>query len=771
MTMHQNTIVGNVQRVSRMPKILTPEEFRRASKANGWHCLDVYSPGSRLPDGKPAKGKEVIEKGWNTGAHEARLQPLANKLNTGVWLRGVGAIDYDVDASVVFPMADGGEPIHLRGLILKLAKHHFGDGFLVRERANSKRMAIVVRVDQDVEKLVIQVPGFGKIERLGHGQQLVVDGIHESGAHLIWKGNRSPATVNIADVPMVTAGQLAAFEADVRAWVGEPEPVVANAPTAPPVASGASPARASLMGGAASSAVTDPAVVASALEVLRKAGKLDDYDAWAATMIALGGAVKGGQLDWATARRMASDVSKGAAKYDNASESKIDEMFVAARGPALNTKGETGRMLGSLFDDAKALGWVHPGGGNGVGVPTAQPLAGQQVSPVGNAPVIIQAPRKFASASEVLSAAKNRVAMGTIPIMPGVVNLVVARGSAGKTTFALHAAFAAATGATVAGMKVDKPRAAALVLREDARADIGRNLQGLTDEHGSAGALYTCDVGCSAGLELARQVRGGWELNEPGFAEVEGWCKDFGLVVIDALSLVVSAGLNDNALAAAVMGRLNRIAEATGCALVVLHHSGKSGRDDDTEGMADGALGAVNIVNQARHVVSLRTMTETEEKKLAPVWERHELMALRVVKSNYSKTSDDPTWFRREAKPVTLVNGEPSIAIMLRPVTLATVAARASVDKVQLLVIRVVRDAVAAGAPLAISTTSSRAASAAVARELMIADPTLTQTQAELTAKSALKSAKSAGRIVEIDAMKARPGRGAVTYPAYDVAP
>jgi hypothetical protein len=95
--------------------------------------------------------------------------------------------------------------------IIGLVGAHLPRGALIRRRAGSPRLALIYRAAEgEPRKCVVSGPT-GKIEVLGHGQQVVVHGFHPSGAAITWMKGRDPDTVHRDQLPTVTEEQITAF--------------------------------------------------------------------------------------------------------------------------------------------------------------------------------------------------------------------------------------------------------------------------------------------------------------------------------------------------------------------------------------------------------------------------------------------------------------------------------------------------------------------------------------------------------------------------------
>jgi hypothetical protein len=144
--------------------------FRVSSLANGYRPIRVRSA-SKLP----------VAKRWQLGETEDQLLAVeATALNTGILAAGLRCVDMDVDAS------DAAQQIV--GAVCR----HLPENALIRRRGNSNRLAFIYRAanGQPGKRSVTGLNG--KVEVLGAGQQLVVDGVHPAGDTYYFKNGRGP---------------------------------------------------------------------------------------------------------------------------------------------------------------------------------------------------------------------------------------------------------------------------------------------------------------------------------------------------------------------------------------------------------------------------------------------------------------------------------------------------------------------------------------------------------------------------------------------------
>jgi hypothetical protein len=163
-------------------------------------------------DGKRPQLKDWTAKTATTEAEIglwAKLYPTGT--NTGILTRSTPALDIDI--------MDAGAA----EAIEELARERFEERgyFMVRIGMAPKR-AVLLRTDAPFRKVAVTLTaangGTGhRIEVLGNGQQVVVDGIHpDTNAPYCWHGGR-PGEVPWSDLPGISAGEAQTFVADATA--------------------------------------------------------------------------------------------------------------------------------------------------------------------------------------------------------------------------------------------------------------------------------------------------------------------------------------------------------------------------------------------------------------------------------------------------------------------------------------------------------------------------------------------------------------------------
>lgn len=121
------------------------------------------------------------------------------------------------------------------------------------------------------------------------------------------------------------------------------------------------------------------------------------------------------------------------------------------------------------------------------------------------------------------------------------------------------------------------------------------------------------------------------------------------LIVIDHVGLIHGGDFNAREDAVQTMRLVNLIAQETGAAVLLLAHTSKSAARKDDEATADDIAGNAAWVDLTRSVVMLRTMTETEGRRLGITPEnRKQFASLNVVKSNYAPMGET-IWLARRS--------------------------------------------------------------------------------------------------------------------------
>ncbi len=128
-------------------------------------------------------------------------------LNTGILCDGLRVVDIDVDDK------------QRAGAIEALALEKLGSDAPIRWRNNSPRVALLYRAAHGEPRKLSRNGEFGKVEILGHGNQVFAFGTHPSGAALQWHPE-PPGIITRSALPAVSEEQISTFLDAAGALIG-----------------------------------------------------------------------------------------------------------------------------------------------------------------------------------------------------------------------------------------------------------------------------------------------------------------------------------------------------------------------------------------------------------------------------------------------------------------------------------------------------------------------------------------------------------------------
>jgi RecA-family ATPase len=252
-----------------------------------------------------------------------------------------------------------------------------------------------------------------------------------------------------------------------------------------------------------------------------------------------------------------------------------------------------------------------------------------------------------------------------LPGLPrGAPGMIVGQGAIGKSMFAFQLGGSVAVGAAVAprGSGSGKsgelwpaqPRGAvAICFGEDRPLEVEHRGQAiysqLTPEQvriadGPDGLFVYSTTGLDMRVICAQG--GGW-VPGPFLPIVRRLAKGRRLLILDPLAFLHDAPENDNGAMTYLMRTLARVGDETNCAIVVLHHIGKPGKDERDEAFAPRGASALTTAVRAQY--SIRKLTEAELAAAGIGPERADYwLRFAVTKANYIPPQD-PGLLRRMA--------------------------------------------------------------------------------------------------------------------------
>lgn len=233
-------------------------------------------------------------------------------------------------------------------------------------------------------------------------------------------------------------------------------------------------------------------------------------------------------------------------------------------------------------------------------------------------------------------------------LMRGVVSVLVAPGGTGKSVYAMAVAAAVASGRPILGDHIFARANVAVLNLEEPMDELDRRLAAVCIRHRICETeildrLYL-NSGDDRPLTMAAIGGDGFEVVSPDeealVAEIKA--HDIGLIIVDpfAESHTLEENSNPHMIAAAAAWR--RIARATNCAVLLVHHVRKGAMDG-----IDAARGAKGLTDSARVGMLLTPMSEEESEELGIAPEqRWQYVRLDNPKVNMSPRGGVATWFK-----------------------------------------------------------------------------------------------------------------------------
>ena len=183
-----------------MSTIQATAALRRELASAGFRPVPLYT------NDKRPYGNGWPERARQNPPEAATVAPDARALNTGILCDGLRVIDLDIE-----------DPVTVTKL-RELAENILGST-IVRTRADSARCALVYRAAEGEPRKRVLEGTAGKVEVLGHGQQLHTFGLHPTGAELQWTP-AAPGDIKVEDLPVITEAQLERFLAAAAPLIG-----------------------------------------------------------------------------------------------------------------------------------------------------------------------------------------------------------------------------------------------------------------------------------------------------------------------------------------------------------------------------------------------------------------------------------------------------------------------------------------------------------------------------------------------------------------------
>ena len=244
----------------------------------------------------------------------------------------------------------------------------------------------------------------------------------------------------------------------------------------------------------------------------------------------------------------------------------------------------------------------------------------------------------------------------------GYMTVTVAPGGVGKTTLLFLEAISIITGQELSGRKIID-RGNVWIIGEDPQDETERRIAAMADLHNVplsqlSGLHYSSFRDGALVYASKGPVSSGVVLNGPLIRKTIQFIRDnkIALWVIDPFIAIHDVEENDNSAVNKVVQALHRIAEETGCAISIIHHTRKKG-DKGGIGDMDTARGASSLLSAARVSHTLTPMSEDDAQELGVAPEDSPLFVrMDKAKANLSPPNETTEWLR--LVPVSLPCGD-----------------------------------------------------------------------------------------------------------------
>lgn len=235
-------------------------------------------------------------------------------------------------------------------------------------------------------------------------------------------------------------------------------------------------------------------------------------------------------------------------------------------------------------------------------------------------------------------------------LIRGFVTVLVAPGGTGKSTYALGVAMCLAAGRKLLGDHVHRQVNAWVMNLEDPLEEMERRVAAMMMRHGLKadelrGRLFL-HSGRDRRLFMAAKSADGYEIVHPDEEQVIrlAIAGQIGTIVVDPFVKSHSLEENSNADMDAAVTAWARVAEATGAAIFLVHHTRKGPVMD-----IDAARGGKALTDGSRVGLTMAAMTAEEAEQLGiPADQRWRYVRLDDAKANMAPRAAGATWFRME---------------------------------------------------------------------------------------------------------------------------
>jgi hypothetical protein len=516
---------------------------------------------------------------------------VPHALNTGVLCDGLRAIDIDVDDPEIASRC--------RSLVVQ----RFGEA-PIRMRRNSPRCLVLYRAATGTPPKIVLAGRLGKIEVLGKGQQFVAFGCHPTGVELEWFPE-PPGQELLASLPAIEEDALLELLDQIA-----------------PILEASPPQRLNGHEHASGEPQADPLRIATALNAIPNAGPAD-WEAWNRIGMAVWRATGGSEIGWQAFNAW----SARHASYDPAEARKRWEHY--------ETSPPTSIGAGSLFHMARLNATSDDGAARGTPQEDKpEPLLESiTLDAIGRQNI---APRPWAYGHYLL--------FGKTAVLGAV-------DGGGKGAIATTMILAHVFGQPLLGEKIWKAGHVSIITYEDDEAEWHRRIAAACHHYGLDYTLAMWSVHFirkpGGRVALVAPARDGLLYPDGDAIIAELKATGSTLLIVDPFNHahMLDDG-NNNVMIAKVAAEMDRIAEATGAAIMVLHHLRKG-----STGQADDLMGATSLRATFRSSRILSRMTQDEAEALN-IEEGWRYIRIKGSKENYAPPPNKATWYMLASVPL-----------------------------------------------------------------------------------------------------------------------
>lgn len=240
----------------------------------------------------------------------------------------------------------------------------------------------------------------------------------------------------------------------------------------------------------------------------------------------------------------------------------------------------------------------------------------------------------------------------------------ISPGGVGKSALKIAEAISMATGKGLLTGKPGRPLTVWYWNGEDPEEETQRRVAAACKHYGVSaddlgGRLYL-DSGRKTKIVLAKESRAGLIVAHPiRQALIEAIQKlKIDVVIIDPFVRSHEVSENDNSKMESVVDEFRQIADATNCAVELVHHSRKTGGAEVTAEDARGGSALISAVRSARVLNQMNT--DEARANRVPATERRQYFRMDDGKVNLAPHAPANRWFKIEG--VMLGNGRPGLA-------------------------------------------------------------------------------------------------------------